>query len=343
MITEHNTGKARIEKRHGPRMISVVAPAFNEEDNLRALFDRVKKALDGANTPFELLIIENGSYDGSLALLEQIHTEDPRINYVRLSRNFGHQGALTAGLSFARGDVVITMDADLQHPPEVLPTMVEKWRDGYDVIVASAAENRTQSFARRLINRMYYSGIAAMSGLDLQGGLSDFRLMDRVAVDAMNRLPERARYLRGLARWIGFKQTSITYDIAERHRGKSKFSFGQVFRFGIDGILAFSILPLRLFLLLGFTVASSALSYAVYLVVSKTLSQYWDVGINPVSGFTTLAAGVFFLGGVILMGIGLLGEYIGRIYDETKARPTFIVWESSYQDDGNTTKDKPAA
>lgn len=325
--------KAAIVRRRSPSLISVVAPAFNEEENLRPLFERVRDVLDAIGLPFELVVVENGSYDGSHDLLKKMHEEDSRLQYVRLSRNFGHQGALTAGLFYARGDAVVTMDADLQHPPEVLPEMIEQWRAGFDVVVAAANENRTQSLVRRALNRLYYSIIAGMSGLNLKGGLSDFRLMDRASVDVINSLPERARYLRGLARWIGFEQIAIDYEISERNKGRSKFNLAQLVRFGIDGVLAFSILPLRLFLLAGFLVSGSAVLYAVFLVVSKIISRYFSIETDPTDGFTTIAAGIFFLGGVILMGIGILGEYIGRIYDETKARPTFIVRDRSMEND----------
>jgi glycosyltransferase involved in cell wall biosynthesis len=339
MTGQTPAGKAANVRRESPSLISVVAPAFNEEENLRALFESVRNVLKEIDVPFELLIVENGSCDGSHALLEKMHEEDARVQYIRLSRNFGHQGALTAGLVYARGDAVVTMDADLQHPPEVLPEMIEQWRAGFDVVVAAAYENRTQSLVRQGLNRLYYSIIAGMSGLNLKGGVSDFRLMDRAAVDIINSLPERARYLRGLARWIGFEQTAIDYEISERHKGHSKFNRTQLVRFGIDGVLAFSILPLRLFLLAGFLVSGSAVLYAVFLVVSKIISRYFSIETDPVDGFTTIAAGIFFLGGVILMGIGILGEYIGRIYDETKARPTFIVRDSSMQNDQSLGSD----
>lgn len=338
MTAQIATGKTTLNRRGDRALISVVAPAYNEEANLRALYEHVRDVCEKSDISFELLIVENGSKDNSLALLRQLREDDQRLNYIRLSRNFGHQGALTAGLATARGDAVITMDADLQHPPDVLPAMIEKWREGFDVVIAVASENTTQSFARRAFNRLYYASIAKMSGLDLRSGSSDFRLMDRAAVDVMNKLPERARYLRGLTRWIGFAQTSITYEIAERFKGESKFSLTQLVRFAVDGALAFSILPLRLFLMLGFFVAGSALTYAFYIVITKILAVTFGIGVDKISGFTTLAVGVFFLGGVILMGIGFLGEYIGRIYDEVKGRPTFIVWESSY-DDGNDNED----
>ncbi len=332
MTVQPNLGKGVKDARANPARISVVAPAYNESENLPVLFERVREALEGIDVPFQLLVVENGSTDNSIDVLRDMHERDPRLNYIRLSRNFGHQGALTAGMAVAEGDALISMDADLQHPPEVLPEMIAKWREGYDVVIAVANTNATQSLARRIINRIYYSVITGISGLDLRGGLSDFRLMDGSAALVMKSLPERSRYLRGLARWIGFSQTSISYEIAERFRGESKFSLGQLFRFGVDGALAFSILPLRLFLVLGFFVAGSSLLYACYLVMSKLLSDHFGIGENAVSGFTTLAAGIFFLSGTILMGIGILGEYIGRIYDETKARPSYIVWESSLKD-----------
>lgn len=316
------------------RLISIVAPAYNEEESLLHLYERVRNVMDALEKNFELIVVENGSSDRSIEILKELHQKDKRINYLSLSRNFGHQGALIAGLEHSGGDVVISMDADLQHPPEVIPEMLKLWEEGYEVVYTIKRENKAQPFFRRLINRLFYSFLSRVSGLELSGGQSDFRLMDRKAVDALISMPERNKFLRGLTRWIGFRQVGIEYDVPPRFAGESKFRFGHLLRFALDGILSFSVIPLRFFTLFGLAISTMAFFYGVFIMgygiyaISKGQGAGWMTG---GSGFATIGAAVFFFGGVQLLGIGLLGEYLGRVYDEAKGRPVYLVREHSLQ------------
>ncbi len=322
-----------------PGLVSIVAPAYNEEENLPHLCERVRSVMEGMGRDFELIIVENGSADRSLEILKDLRRKDGRIHYVSLSRNFGHQGALIAGLEHARGDVVISMDADLQHPPEVIPEMLKLWEAGYELVYTIKRENATQPFIRRLVNRQFYAFMSRASGLELTGGQSDFRLMDRKAVDALIRMPERNKFLRGLSRWIGFRQVGIEYDVPPRFAGESKFRLGHLLRFALDGILSFSVIPLRLFTLFGFLVSVAAFCYGLFIVGSGAYAFITGYHGRIPPGWATVGAAVFFLGGVQLMGIGLLGEYLGRVYDETKGRPAYLVREDSLTEEKHSHRD----
>jgi dolichol-phosphate mannosyltransferase len=317
-----------------PGLISVVAPAYNEEESLPHLYERVRDVMEGLGKDFELIVVENGSTDRSLEILKGLHLKDERVNYLSLSRNFGHQGALIAGLEHSKGDAVISMDADLQHPPELIPEMLRLWEEGYEVVYTIKRENMAQPFSRRLVNRLFYSFLSRVSGLELSGGQSDFRLMDRKAVDALCRMPERNKFLRGLARWIGFRQAGIEYDVPPRFAGESKFRFSHLLRFALDGILSFSIIPLRLFTLFGLVVSGVAFLYGLFIIGSGAYAFFTGYHGRIPPGWATVGAAVFFFGGVQLMGIGLLGEYLGRVYDEAKERPIYLVREDSLQDRG---------
>lgn len=329
MASSMNTPPEKPRVSRTPGLVSIVAPAYNEEESLPHLCERVRGVMEGLGRDFELIIVENGSVDRSLEILKDQHHKDGRIHYVSLSRNFGHQGALIAGLEHARGDVVISMDADLQHPPEVIPEMLKLWEDGYEVVYTIKRENVTQPFLRRLINRQFYAFMSRASGLELTGGQSDFRLMDRKAVDALIRMPERNKFLRGLSRWIGFRQVGIEYDVPPRFAGESKFRLGHLLRFALDGILSFSVVPLRVFTLLGLAVSLTSFLYGVYILAIGTHAYLTGYHGRIPPGWTTVGAAVFFFGGVQLIGIGLLGEYLGRVYDETKGRPAYLVREDS--------------
>ena len=310
-------------------LVSIVAPAYNEEENLVLLYDRVLAVMTELGQNFEIVIVENGSTDHSIEILKKLHAKDSRLQFVSLSRNFGHQGGLLAGLTYSTGDVVISMDADLQHPPELFPKMLKLWENGYDIVYTIKRENHGQSRLRRVINFVFYSLLSKLSGLELTGGQSDFRLMDRKAVNALLQMPERNKFLRGLTRWIGFKQTGMEFDLPTRFAGKSKFRFGHLFRFALDGILSFSIIPLRVFTVAGFAISISALLYQTFIILDGLYAYYQGHYDRIPPGWVETAAAIFFFGGVQLLGIGLLGEYLGRVYDEVKCRPSFLVRESS--------------
>ena len=316
--------------------ISIVVPAYNEEKNLSQLWERIQKVMEISNRSFELLVVENGSTDRSLEILKELHEQDKRIQYLSLSRNFGHQSALIAGMEHSRGDVVITMDADLQHPPELIPKMLKLWKEGYAVVYTNYRENRAQPFLRRLLNRFFYSLISRLSGLPLSGGQSDFRLMDRKVVDILCAMPERNKFLRGLTKWIGFRQIGIDYDISPRFSGKTKFRFAHLIRFALDGILSFSIIPLRIFLLVGAVISAVAFLYGIYIVGIGAYAYFTGYSDRVPPGWATVTAAVLFFGGIQLIGIGLLGEYLGRVYDEAKERPVYLIREQSLRPAGKS-------
>lgn len=310
-----------------PKLLSVVAPMYNEEENVVPLYERVRDALEGVVPAFELILVDNGSWDRTLEQLKTLNEKDKRVRYVSLSRNYQAQGGILAGLHHSRGDVVVSIDGDLQQPPELIPEMLEKWREGFEIVFTLKNVHKSLALRRRIINRVYYAIISYSSGLELRGGQSDFRLMDRKALDAMLALPERGKFLRGLSQWVGFKQTGVYYDVAERTAGETKFRLVDLIRFALDGVFSFSILPLRVFTVLGFIIAALALINALLTVILAWYRMF--LGISDVPGFPTLATGVFLLSGIQLIGIGLLGEYLGRVYDEVKNRPSFIVSETS--------------
>ena len=304
--------------------ISIVAPAFNEEENLQGLYEEICSTLDENSEDFEIIIVDNGSTDGTLKLLKKLRAADPRVGYVSLSRNFGHQGGLIAGLEHCQGGVVVTMDADLQHPPNTIIEMLDHWKEGVDVVQTVRRNDTNTHRLRKILNGLFYSLIRRLMGAGMSTSQSDFRLMDRKALDALLALPEKDKFLRGLAGWIGFRQTYVAYTPRMRTAGLSKFKFRHLTSFTINGILAFGILPLRLFTIFGLLVATVTILYGLAVLVSA-IFQGTDT-LPP--GWATLAIAVSFLGGVQLIGIGILGEYLGRTLGEARARPAYVVCEA---------------
>ena len=314
-------------------LISIATTAYDEAPNLAFLHERIVQALEPTGHPFEIVITDNGSSDDSLAVLEALRAKDARLKYISLSRNFGHQGGLLAALDHCQGQAVICMDADLQHPPEVIPKLIRRWQDGYNVVYTVKNEEGT-SWLRQRANKVFYAMVSYLSGFDLAGGQADFRLMDRASLDAMLSLRETNKFLRGLSKWVGFSQTSIVFDVAERYRGESKFRFFHLWRFALDGMFSLSTIPIHVFAATGLGVSLLSLFY--FLVVICIGIGVWLFGLDPdmlPPGWGTLAAGIFFLGGVQLIGIGLLGEYLARIFEETKNRPPYIVWRKELNTD----------
>ena len=309
------------------QFLSLVFPAYNEGSNLRALYDEVSDAVKAAEIDYEMVFVDNGSSDGSLALIKSLSSQDSRVRYVSLSRNFGHQAGLFAGMSHSRGDAVITMDADLQHPPSLIPEMVRKWREGFDVVYTTKTKHHVGAI-KGLQMRMFYWGLGKLSGLKLSFGQSDYRLLDRRVLDALLNIEEYRKFLRGTVEWMGFRQTGIEFVVTPRRAGESKFSYLALVSFALDGILGFSSQPLRWFAAAGVMVAGLCGLYGIYVLalVAVNLSDS-SVVIPP--GWASLAVAVVFLGGVQLLGIGVLGEYISRVYDQTKGRPVFLVRETS--------------
>jgi dolichol-phosphate mannosyltransferase len=295
-----------------------VVPIFNEQENIPELTSRLSAALGGFGIAFEVILVNDGSTDRSLSMLESIAREAKRFVIVDLSRNFGHQVAISAGLECSRGRAVIIMDGDLQDPPEVLPSFVERWREGYDVVYA-IRQQRKENIFKRSAYAAFYRILQWMAHVNMPLDAGDFCLMDRRVVDLLVQMPERNRFLRGIRSWLGFKQIGLAYERHARASGKAKYTLRKLIYLAADGMLSFSYMPLRMISVMGMGVSVFSLGLAVYYFVKKLL-----FALDP-PGFATLIVAVFFLAGVQLITLGVMAEYIGRISDEVKRRPVFIV------------------
>lgn len=299
--------------------ISVVAPILDEEDVLPELHRRLVAVLDEIGEPFEIVLVDDGSIDGSRALLEQIVNRDARVRAILLSRNFGHQAAITAGLEHARGRAVVLIDGDLQDPPEVIPDLVARWREGFAVVYGVRTERQGETLFKRATARIFYEAIRRLSGTAIPIGAGDFRLLDRVAVDALLGLRERHRFVRGLVTWIGYRQAAVGYVRAARHEGTSKYSFAKMLRLALDAVFSFSTTPLQIATWLGVFAVMISLALTLWLFYLKL----WVKDVTP--GMTGIVAVTTLLGGVQLLSLGIVGSYVGRVFEEVKRRPLFLV------------------
>lgn len=300
-------------------MISLVIPCHNEAENLSALYVRVRAVMDTLDESWETVCVNDGSTDDTLEQLLALHEEDPRIVVIDLSRNFGKEAALTAGLDHARGECAIPLDADLQDPPEFIPDLLAKWREGYDVVNAVRLSRDGESWLKRASAHAFYRVITRMSAVDIPADTGDFRLLSRPVLDALKTLTERRRFMKGLFAWVGFRTTSIYYRREPRHAGKTKWNYWRLWNFAVEGITSFSQVPLQLAAYLGFFVSLLAFLYAIWLVISTLVYG------NSVKGYPSMMVTLLFLGGVQLMALGVIGEYLGRIYEESKQRPVYLV------------------
>ncbi|WP_448561341.1 glycosyltransferase family 2 protein [Trichothermofontia sp.] len=307
-----------------PICYSIVVPLYNEEAILPLLYQRLQGVLAQLAGASEVILVNDGSCDRTLDLLRQLHQQDPRICYLSLARNFGHQIAVTAGLQYARGQAVIVMDADLQDPPELIPAMVAQWQAGFQVVYARRTQRRQEGWFKRLMAYGFYRVLHRLADVEIPPDTGDFCLMDRAVVTVLNAMPERGRYLRGLRAWVGFRQTSIPFQRDPRAAGTVKYTFRKSLALAIDGLVSFSRLPLRLATYLGLLSALMALIMAILVFYWR-----WFVPNSPLTGFAAIAIAIFFLGAVQLVSIGILGEYIGRIYDEVKGRPLYTLAEAA--------------
>jgi len=298
------------------RLLSVVAPVFNEELLIEEFYARVCAAL-GEYT-FELVLVDDGSTDGSAAILDRLADNDPRVHVIYLSRNFGHQTALTAGLDHARGEAVVMLDADLQDPPELIPRMLDHWRAGCDVVYAVRELREGESRFKLATARWFYRLFDKLAQVELEPNAGDFRLLDRRALDALLSMRERSRFLRGMTVWVGYRQAAVPYRRDPRYAGETKYTVSRMLRFSLDAISSFSDRPLQLATLLGFLISTLAFLAIPVVVVLRILGSY-------LPGFGTLTIAVLLLGGIQLIAIGIIGEYVGRIYDEVKGRPLYLV------------------
>jgi len=324
-------------------MLSVVIPCYNEQDVLPQLLGRVRAAAETWGEPFEVILVDDGSTDETWDLIAGMHRLDPRFKGIRLARNFGQQIAITAGLRHASGDAVMHVDADLQDPPEQLQQFIDKWREGYEVVYAVRV-GRKENPLKRLCYRVFYRIQNKLADIRMPLDSGDFGLMDRKVVDLLNRMPERNRFVRGLRSWVGFRQTGVQVERAERAAGKVKYSFRQLLKLAHDGLFAFSTAPLRLATWLGFGVSVLAMLGVVFTFFQRVFAPWFaSIGLGPVPGFATTVIAILFLGGVQLICLGIIGEYLGRIYDEVKGRPLWTTQQTLGLDAERTHTMRPAA
>lgn len=300
--------------------ISAVIPLLNEQGNLERLHSSLSEILTGLGLPFEIIFVDDGSSDDSFQILKQIATTDPHTKGISLSRNFGHQIALMAGLDRARGEVVITLDADLQHPPSLIPELYKQYLDGYDIVNTSRIDTRGAGVMKTFSSRLFYVLLRSLSEVNLPRGSADFRLMSRKTVEALKSMPERDRFTRGMVNWLGFKQTYISYEAPLRYSGKTKYTTRKMFKLALDAITSFSPKPLRISLYLGMTAVIPCLIYSVYAIYRHFTGE-------TIEGWTSLLLVVLLLGGIQLISIGIIGEYLARVFTEIKSRPLYIIKE----------------
>lgn len=302
-----------------PPTLSLVVPMHNESDNVPVFYDRVRNVLDTLDEPWEMVCVNDGSRDDTLHHLLALHARDSRVVVLDLTRNFGKEAALTAGLDHASGLAVIPMDADLQDPPELIPQLMARWREGYDMVLAVRATRTSDSWMKRNTAGLFYRLINHMSETPIPENVGDFRLMSREVVEALKRLPERRRFMKGLFAWVGFRTTEIHYERPVRHAGQTKFNYWRLWNFALEGITSFSSAPLRLSSYLGLMVSLLSFLYAIKIVVDTLLFG------NPVRGYPSLMVAILFFSGVQLIAIGVIGEYLGRLYEESKHRPVYLL------------------
>lgn len=313
-------------------MISIVIPIYNEEENLHNLYNRLTAAAPSWNENYEILLVDDGSADNSLSIMSGFAAKDARVRVIKLSRNFGHQPAISAGIQEAKGDAVVIMDGDLQDPPEELYRFLDKWREGYHVVYAVRTKRKENIF-KKVAYASFYRILAAISDIDIPLDSGDFCVMDRKVVNTIvKEMPEQIRFVRGLRAYAGYKQIGVTYERAERAAGEVKYTFKKLVQLALDGLFGFSNVPLRLATYLGFIIAIPSFFIGIFFVLHRILG-FKVLGHSPaeIPGTTTLTVGMYFLGGVTLIILGILGEYIGRIYLEVKKRPFFVIDEEISQ------------
>ncbi len=300
-------------------VLSVVIPVFNEEAVITETYKRLKKVVDSLSVSYEIIFIDDGSTDNTYKAILDIIKKEPKVKGLSFSRNFGHQAALTAGIDNSIGEAIITMDGDLQHPPELIPKLLEKWKEGNDVVYTIRAYGKDEGIIKRTTSHLFYRIINGLAQLKIPPAAADFKLFDRKVADSLVSLKERSRFLRGLSVWVGYKQTGIEYQAAPRLSGKSKYSLSHMVKFALDGIMSFSIFPLKIATFMGFIVSFFSFVYLSYALYAKFATD------KVLPGWASIVIPMLFLGGIQLITIGILGEYIGRIYEEVKNRPIYIV------------------
>jgi glycosyltransferase involved in cell wall biosynthesis len=305
-----------------PKSLSIVAPCYNEQEVARELVSRIDNAAQSTNIPYEIVLVDDGSKDDTWIILQELSKEYENLKVIKLSRNFGHQLALTCGLDQSKGEVILIIDADLQDPPELLPDMIKLWSDGFDVIYGKRQSRAGESVSKRFFAYSFYRILSKVAGVSIPQDTGDFRLMDRKALDALLSLKERHRFIRGMVSWVGFNQTPLIYKRAERFAGETKYPFKKSLLLAFNAIVSFSYAPLRIASYVGFATSIFAMLYIAVIILLKIL------GIN-VPGYTSMMATILLLGGIQLVVLGIIGEYIGRIFEQGQNRPLYIVSDIS--------------
>ena len=318
------------------KKISILIPCYNEEQSLPLLYPELVKLMDSEpDYEWELMFVNDGSRDGTLKVLQGLRGQDQRVNYVDLSRNFGKEAAMLAGFDHVTGDCMVIIDADLQHPPTLIHDMIKLWEQGYDDVYAKRKTRGKESWLRKRLSLLFYKILQSSSRFDVLQNVGDFRLLDRCCINALKQMRESERYTKGMYSWIGFKKKDIEFEQGDRLAGASSWNYRQLFSFAIDGITSFTNVPLRISTIVGFIVSLFAFLYMIYVFIKALI--YGD----PVQGYPTLVILILFLGGIQLLSLGIIGEYIGRIYNETKNRPGYIVREFNGKKEIRKKDDEP--
>lgn len=303
--------------------LSVIIPIYNEEGNIPLLYQRVKSVIDEAGLGYELFFINDGSRDRSMALIRELASNDPQVKYIDFSRNFGHQIAVSAGIDHVQGNRIAIIDADLQDPPEMILEMYRKMDEGFEVVYAKRRSRQGESFLKKFTARQFYRILARITSVEIPVDTGDFRIMDRKIVEVLRQMPEQHKYLRGQISWVGFRQTFLEYDRLERHSGRTGYTYRKMIRFALDGITSFSRFPLKVATMAGFIVSGVAFLVMLYALYARFFKS------DTVPGWTSLMLAVLFLGGIQLISIGIIGEYIGRLSDNVRQRPLYVVRDSN--------------
>jgi polyisoprenyl-phosphate glycosyltransferase len=320
-------------------VISVVVPVYNEEAVIYESYSRLKVVLEGLDEPYELIFVNDGSRDATPVIIRSICETDASVRMIDFARNFGHQTAITAGMDYASGDAVIVIDADLQDPPEVIPEMIAKWREGFDVVYGQRARRKGETLFKRFTSAAFYRLLQKLTDVDIPVDTGDFRLIDRKVCDALKRVTERNRYVRGIISWLGFRQTGVEFVREKRFAGETKYPLKKMLSFAFDAITSFSYKPLKLATYMGITVSFGGFAYLLVVLYLKLFTA------STVTGWASMMAVNLFFNGVVLLMLGIIGEYIGRIYDEAKGRPLYVVREElnfAKAEAGTETQAKPA-
>jgi glycosyltransferase involved in cell wall biosynthesis len=300
-------------------MISIVVPVFNEEENLPELYRRISAVMNHVHLSFELIFVDDGSTDRSLDMMLELSEKDKSVKIIQFSRNFGHQSAIFAGIDYAHGEAVIMMDSDLQHPPELIQKLIEKWKEGYEVVYTCRDETEDASLFKRLTSHCFYALVYHLAEVNISAGTADFRLLDRSVVESLRAFGERSIFLRGIINWLGYRQAAIRYRAAARYSGTSKYSFPRMLRFATDGITSFSSIPLYISAFLGLIISFLSFLYVLMVVYVRLFTD------RAVEGWTSVMVALLFLGGIHLSTLGIQGIYLGQIYKEVKGRPRYLI------------------